>query len=318
MSNIEVIFDKGYLPISFNQKDAHYSERKLIFYSFLTKFNSQHTIRSYKRELKVFFDYLNKFFPGLHEYQLEDIHALRIINELKFLGASPSKIRIHVSAVSSFYSYLKKKRKVKYNPMDSIDRIPSPKEVFTKSLTSNELESVLKYADSLLLKNPRWAILIYLFFMTGLRHSEITNIKKKNISSKSGLVSIRIKQKGGSERSVTLYAGLTGTFLKFIDDINIDDEDYIFAVRDKGIPPKQSTVAYIFTSCAIRSGIDLEGITPHVARATVITLLLEKGTPIQQVSRYVGHKNIEMTFKYDKGRTSQKESQEFQEILIRH
>ena len=155
--------------------------------------------------------------------------------------------------------------------------------------------------------------LIYILFYTGIRVSELVEIKRKDYFVYQGVPAIRIMGKGDKLRIVPIHPILKSVIDEYLIILRktlrakynetLKAQDYLFfsLMNNKNKARKNLSrygVYKILNKRAFAAGIKTK-ISPHSARATLITSLLSQGQDLYQVSLSVGHSNPETTKIYD-------------------
>lgn len=157
--------------------------------------------------------------------------------------------------------------------------------------------------------------ILYIYFYTGCRRSEVRSLKAKNLLEDNGFNVIDFKVKGGKKNRVAIHPELNSILLKYLEQANHieDDESPLFVSmsnnRDKSkiTPLSPRAFNYLFDKYVLKAGLP-KIITPHSARATFITQALENNCDIKDVQNTVKHANIATTQMYDKRAQHHKDS----------
>src|SRR3989344_3079727 len=272
---------------------------------------SKMTLRNYDHYLKRFVDFAAK--QGVtnpEDIDLELVRSYRLfINRMtqKDNGRNLKVItqNYHLIALRSFLKYLAK-RDIKSMSPDKIElpKIPSRQVEF---LTVEEVERLIDATKSEKNKiaSLRDKAIFEMLFSTGLRISELTNLKKDNVNIKRGEFSVR--GKGDKLRVVFLSksAGETlGQYLKMRDDNSkalfirhkakesADKEIESMGEAKTGLTPR--SIQRIIKKHAMVAGI-MKKITPHTLRHSFATDLLANGADIRAVQEMLGHASISTT-----------------------
>ena len=254
---------------------------------------SELTIINYKRDLIEFLTYINN-------RNLTKITKNEIKGYLKFLFDNENKsatVSRKISSLKSFYKYLKEKDLIKINPISSV-RYPKKEKNLPKFVQYNELEDIISSS-----KEGEYGIrnylIIELMYSTGVRVSELVNIKLSDIDFENK--QIRILGKGSYERFV------------FLGDYAIDAiQSYIINKRQEQLKGKENEFLLLnkdgreLTTRGIRKIIDQvisrtsvkTKVSPHTIRHTFATHLLDNGCDLRSVQEMLGHKNINSTEVY--------------------
>ena len=267
---------------------------KFLTYLKIEKEYSDMTIISYNESLNIFFSFLKVE----HYHNLKEIDYKCIRNYLAFLynkNYSKSSISRHISTLRSFFKYLIKEGYIENNPMKLISN-PKLDKKLPKFLYYDDMELLLNIPDRTEKLGIRDALILELFYSTGIRVSEIVNIKLSDINTSSK--TIKILGKGNKERYV-----LYGQYLEEI--LNL----YIKKARLQILKDKKNNYLILnhlgnkITDRGIRNIIDSilkKGhlkyhISPHVLRHTFATHMLENGADLKTVQELLGHENLSTT-----------------------
>jgi len=150
-------------------------------------------------------------------------------------------------------------------------------------------------------------ILLILLFVHGIRREEARLVQGLDIGESQGYPVISVRAKGGGTILHRLHPGLAELIDLYRREFLPDPDGYVFTGLsnngtgnpDKPISPQ--AVNWIVKHWAKVAGIT-QRVTPHVGRASVITLALQNGAPLQVVSHAIGHASIETTARYDRSR----------------
>ena len=137
---------------------------------------SNHTVLNYQKDLYDFSDTVNK---KISDIDLNDIRKyLKKLYDKKYSNATISR---KISALKSFFKYLDAENKIKTNPMILISN-PKQEKKLPSFLNYNDLESLLKAPNLNTPDGQRDALILEMLYSTGIRVSELINIKLKDIN----------------------------------------------------------------------------------------------------------------------------------------
>lgn len=293
------------------------SEQKIkIYYGFLYNYSSQNTRRAYLKELKKFHAFLKSNFQDLTEFDVEHAHIVAYKESVLKSGGeraevlSQNSINRTLACLYAFYEYLLDSGKVKVNPVQRVKRFKIPKEVKTVDLTNEQVENLLAVIPKDSGVGKLHYAILSLLFTTGMRQSELANLKFKNLDYENEFLVLRYFGKGSKEMVTPLNQkaiDAIGSYLKWCQDEghSMSMNDYIFRPTrnpTSGEINKRldgTSMNYIIKKYASMIGIK-GNVTIHSARSTVIGILLEKGHSIDRVADFVGHKDIATTKAYNK------------------
>ena len=260
------------------------SEIKLISLWIFTK--SPNTQRAYKQDLQKFYDY----WPGLTMKELQKIHIVSWINELKKEGLEDSSINRALSSLSSLFEYLIKEEFLSKNPFKLIER---PKVADNRA---NRIQSI-EETRLMIEKEPvkRNQSIIRLIFETGLRRDEVVRLRFSNIHQNGGEHYIVVTGKGNKTRSVWVSKDL---FQDMVELRRENDLDNAFVFKSLRPPYKKlsgTDVFRIYKKASMRVG---RARSPHEGRHGHATHALKNGADLRQIQVGLGHSSPATTAIY--------------------
>lgn len=262
----------------------------------LRKRLNEKTVRAYKIDLKQFFEYIGT--------ELEDNH--KIINYIYYLNQTYDKhktVKRKIASIKALYSYLEYEEIIEVTPFRKIRTHINEPKLLPKTIEFDCIKEIFKmlYSDIDSAKSVyekkqsiRNAAIVEVLFSTGIRISELCNIKKEDISICDR--TLKIFGKGSKER--ILYLGndsvieiLNKYWLLHQEVIN--EISYFFVNKFNNKLSDQS-VRILLSNIEGRLS-QTNHITPHMFRHTFATLLLEKDVDIRYIQKILGHSSISIT-----------------------
>ena len=267
---------------------------KFIFYLKNERNYSSNTINSYEHDINDFNDYLKSHnINDLTKVQRDQIKPYLVtLYDLKYTS---STIARKLSALKSFYKYLFQHNLITTNPFILI-KTPKKEKKLPNFLYYNELDILLKTPDKNTPLGFRNCLLLELLYSTGIRVSELVNIKLSDIDFKSG--KILINGKGNKER-IVLYGDYCRDYLKqYLPNIrnsllNGHNHPYLL-VNHHGEPLTTRGVRSIIDTIIKHSSVKSH-VSPHTLRHTFATHLLNEGADILAVKELLGHSSLNST-----------------------
>ena len=193
--------------------------------------------------------------------------------------------------LSSFWSWMEIEEKIIINPMKRIPHIKTPKYIH-KAFTDEEVEVLRNYLYSQ--KSKRNVAIFELLLSSGLRLSELESLRidDVNLVECEGLV----MGKGGKERKFYFSERAKVCITDYLNS-RVDNKEWLF-VSEMAPYNKfgSSGIGGMVRETGRRCGI--ENVHPHRFRRTMATRLVRKGMPIEQVSKLLGHSNLDVTMCY--------------------
>jgi integrase/recombinase XerC len=256
---------------------------------------SAHTSRSYHDDLIQFFDYLETQFGKIAVKEINHTQVRSWLAELKEKGITSKTINRKISSLKSFFKYLVKTGEVVDTPMNKIvspktsQRLPD----FIKTDDAEKLISSLANTEDWKTLNTK--MLITLFYNTGMRLSELTNLKESQVDAQKK--QIKVLGKGNKERIIPISNELTHTIREYIQFKRKEFEktvaNLLVTEKGKAMYPKY---AYLI----VRSFLDREVKTlskksPHILRHSFATHLSNNGADLNAIKELLGHSSLAST-----------------------
>ena len=231
------------------------------------------TVRNYSFFVEKF---LGKNKKNSNELNIDDAKAY--LGEM-FDTKSKNTIMLAAASLKFFYTQIlgKEFSQVKMPKKDR--RLP---EVLTK-------EEVKKMIDST--DNIKSRLIISLLYSSGLRVSELVNLKVEDLNFGEGTGWVR-RGKGSKDRLIIISENLTNELRSYLE--NKKDNVYIFS-KEKALTTRN--IQKIIKGTRERAGINKK-VTPHTLRHSFATHLLEQGTDIRMIQAMLGHASLNTTQLY--------------------
>lgn len=260
---------------------------------------SPQTVESYRRDIEKFYHFLLE-----EDVKADDVDLIVIRNFLTkelMSGVSKRSCKRRLCALKHFYSYLQKTGQIDVNPFNFVSA-PKLEKKYPHILYSNQVEELLtvnRERDDLLASRDQ-AILELLYY-SGIRASELVNIKLSDINTRNRMV--RILGKGNKERIVPFTDECALTIDDYVKKCRIElakhNEQisiYLF-LNNHGEQLTTRGLEYILKNIEEKTGLNL-GLHPHLLRHTFATHLLENGADLRVIQELLGHESINATQVY--------------------
>lgn len=257
---------------------------------------SANTRESYSNDLKRYLIFMQH-----HSRRLEMItkeHIEEFMGELYDIGLEASSIARNISAIRSFHKFLVIERTLNTNPAENIHQ-PKKAQYLPSVLTVDETMRLLAAPQSLSPPGKyvlRDKAMLELLYATGVRVSELINIRQQSLYLDAGFV--RIFGKGSKERLVPVGTSAIGWVTRYQAELRIalvqrNSDDYLF-LNARGIKLSRMALFTMVQKYAVMAGIE-KNISPHTFRHTFATHLLEGGADLRAVQEMLGHRSIVTT-----------------------
>ncbi|GIS08185.1 MAG: tyrosine recombinase XerC [Flavobacteriales bacterium] len=253
---------------------------------------SSHTVKSYSSDLKQFSKYLSKecnINSDINQVTFQTIRSWIVF--LLENNINPRSVNRKISVLKSYYKFLLQEGVLSYNPMI---KIISPKT--SKRLPSFvDKDDIQNLLDKVQFENnytgSRDKLIIEFFYVTGIRLSELINIKISDIDFNNNY--IKVLGKRNKERLIPLSNNITNKLKKYVNENDISE--YLFNNKGKKMYPKL-VYRLVKKHLNLVSSIDNKG--PHVLRHTFATHMLNNGADINAIKELLGHSNLNATQVY--------------------
>lgn len=254
---------------------------------------SDETIHSYSIDIEEFLDYINSECINICEVGYDVVKAWLInLDEKKNKSTTVSR---KISSLRGFYKYLINNKVIDSNPF-SLVSLPKKERHLPRFFYYNELEEMFQVPKLNTALGQRDRLLLEMLYATGVRVSELVNIKVSDINGEE----IRVLGKGNKERIVEFgdYAeSILELYLKEgYKHLDIKKSEYLF-LNNRGGKLTTRGVRYILDNIINKTTIDKK-ISPHMLRHTFATHLLNEGCDLLTVQELLGHESLTATSIY--------------------
>ena len=250
---------------------------------------SDNTINSYKKDITEYLEYLNMECLNVYKVKYGDIRfLLEYYDKEKLKNYS---IRRKISSLKGFYKYLTREGKVMDNPFSYVT-LPKCEKKLPQYLNYNELMEIFEVIDTSNLLGLRNRLIMELLYATGVRVSELVNIKISDIDINNR--SIKVIGKGNKER-IVFFNEVTKKIMKEYLNLSSDiRKDNYLIINNHGEGITTRSIQLIINKVIKETSI-IKNIHPHILRHTFATHLLNNGCDLLTVQELLGHVSISTT-----------------------
>ncbi len=279
-----------YLIMQFDKTDLI---RKYTNWLKLEKGLSENSKEAYLHDLGLLTDYLDAKGVNLLDVKLEDL--IDFVIELGELGLSATSQGRVISGVKSFYKFLIYNDILDTDPTLMLET-PKAARKLPEVLTLDEIERIEDAIDLSKDEGQRNLAMIEVLYGSGLRVSELINLKLSNVHVDEKYM--LVEGKGSKQRLVPLSDEAIKQIGFWMQDrchlpIKPGNEDYLFLNR-RGAKLTRVMILIIVKDLAERAGIK-KNISPHTFRHSFATHLLEGGANLRLIQMMLGHENLVTT-----------------------
>lgn len=272
-----------------------YPIREFLNYLTFQKRYSRHTIISYENDLTGFFDFVVLQYNSLDLSEISSPVVRSWLASLKEHKIASKSINRKISALKSFFKYQLKMNKIEVNPVSSIASLKISKRLpsFVAQKDIKTLFNYVEFPDTWEGKTNR--LLLMIFYQTGIRLSELINIKKSQIDNSKGL--IKVLGKGNKERIIPLNNALLKEIERYISDKNFlsDETQKDFLLLNKKGKKLYPKYVYNVVKKYLGGVSTNERKSPHVLRHSFATHLTNNGADINAIKELLGHASLAST-----------------------
>lgn len=254
---------------------------------------SDETIHSYSIDIEEFLDYINSECINICEVGYDVVKAWLIhLDEKKNKSTTVSR---KISSLRGFYKYLINNKVIDSNPF-SLVSLPKKKRHLPRFFYYNELEEMFQVPKLNTALGQRDRLLLEMLYATGVRVSELVNIKVSDINGEE----IKVLGKGNKERIVEFGDYAESILELYLNEgyksLNVKKSEYLF-LNNRGGKLTTRGVRYILDNIINKTTIDKK-ISPHMLRHTFATHLLNEGCDLLTVQELLGHESLTATSIY--------------------
>lgn len=260
-------------------------------YLVVVKKHSDNTIINYRVDLLEFMSFTNNNI---------DIKKDDVNNYLKYLyeqNTSKSSISRKLSSLRSFYNYLVKKE-ILDNNYFSLIKNPKKDSSLPKYVKEEDIDKMFGIPNTRTWIGMRNLLIIRMLYATGLRVSELVNVKLSDINETER--TIRVLGKGSKERIVVFGNNTKEALDDYLKrgrrEVDFHNSDYLFLNKD-GNRLSTRYVRKIIDDIIFKASIEMH-VSPHMLRHTFATGMLNNGADLVSVKDLLGHESLNTTSIY--------------------
>ncbi len=253
---------------------------------------SPNTVHSYSLDLEKLFLFFGKERISWKNAGEEDL--IKFIHHQSRAKLSSRSIARLISSVKSFYKFLVLDGVIAKSPASNLST-PKLWLDLPKFLTENEVEHLLAQPKERSSHGLRDRAMLEMLYATGLRVSELTSLKHKDLNLEQGFVLCR--GKGGKERIVPLGQSAKMVLKRYLQKARpklVKKEDTFLFLTNRGGAFTRQGVWKMLKRYGEQAGLERK-ISPHVLRHSFATHLLERGADLRSVQLMLGHSQITTT-----------------------
>ena len=269
-----------------NKEDSNL--RSFLNYLLVDKGLSKNTVKAYEADISSFFQWLGN--KDLEYNNLQEDHINQYISFLFQRKMRSSSVNRKISSIKSFYIFLVKRNFVKNSPLNDLVT-PKQEKYLPESMSEAEVDKLLNSPDVSNKIENRDKAMIEMLYATGMRISELVNLKMTDVDMKRCVV--KVFGKGSKERLVPFGETALDSLKSYLNDREQSSSKEIF-LSNRG--KKMTRVAFWqrVKVYLIRENLK-NSISPHTLRHAFATHLLNRGADLRSVQLLLGHSDLSTT-----------------------
>ena len=269
-----------------NKEDSNL--RSFLNYLLVDKGLSNNTVKAYEADISSFFQWLDN--EDLKYKNLQEDHINQYISFLFQRKMRSSSVNRKISSIKSFYIFLVKRNFVKNSPLNDLVT-PKQEKYLPESMSEAEVDKLLNSPDVTNKIENRDKAMIEMLYATGMRISELVNLKITDVDMKRCVV--KVFGKGSKERLVPFGETALDSLKSYLNDREQSSSKEIF-LSNRG--KKMTRVAFWqrVKIYLIRENLK-NSISPHTLRHAFATHLLNRGADLRSVQLLLGHSDLSTT-----------------------
>ena len=298
--------------MTLSSQDEHKNLLRNTVYEYLSHLQferrlSNNTLYAYRNDLKTYTDYLSNSMgitrmqsvkPSHIEEFVKSLNSSRHSDNPKNKKKSSTLHRLY-STIRCFHQYLCQMRIVKIDP-SQILMPPRISKNIPVTLLVEEINKIIDAVDMTKKFALRDKALLSTLYSSGLRVSEIIELKMQNVMPQESI--IRVFGKGNKERIVPIGDPALELINEYVTQLrpHLSDKgksNGVLFLNNKGNKLTRMTIWNILHKNAIKAGVNKK-VSPHVFRHSFATHLLEGGADLRSVQEMLGHSDITTTQVY--------------------
>ena len=270
-----------------NKEDANL--RSFLNYLYIEKGLSQNTVKAYEVDLLAFISWITNN-TNTDVINIKEDNINKYISYLFKTKLKSSSVNRKISSIKSFYLFLIKRSIVATSPISEVIS-PKQEKYLPSSMSEDEVDKLLNSPDSNIKIEKRDKAMIEMLYATGMRISELVNLKITDVDMQRCVV--KVLGKGSKERLIPFGEEAYEALNNYLSDRDESSSKEVFLSNRK---TKISRVAFWhrIKLYLVRENLK-HTISPHTLRHAFATHLLNRGADLRSVQLLLGHSDLSTT-----------------------
>ena len=261
------------------------------FFNFLIieKGLSKNTVKAYETDIKGFIKWINKN-NKQSLLNIKESSVNQYISYLFSLKLKSSSVNRKISSLKSFYLFLLKKKLIRHSPFSEVIS-PKQEKYLPASMSESEVEKLLNSPDASKDIEQRDKAMIEMLYATGMRISELVNLKITDIDMNRSV--IKVMGKGSKERLIPFGESASEALFNYLK-IRKDSSSKEVFISNRGRKITRVAFWQRIKVYLLRENLKIS-ISPHTLRHAFATHLLNRGADLRSVQLLLGHSDLSTT-----------------------
>ena len=270
-----------------NKEDANL--RSFLDHLYIEKGLSQNTVKAYETDISAFINWIKEN-TKLKLKDIKEENINKYISYLFELNLKSSSVNRKISSIKSLYMFLVKKNILKNSPINEVIS-PKQEKYLPFSMSEDEVDKLLNSPKTSNKIEKRDKAMIEMLYATGMRISELVNLKITDIDTQRCVV--KVLGKGSKERLIPFGEAALESLNAYLSDREESTSKEIFLSNRR---TKISRIAFWHRIKLYLSRENLKNsISPHTLRHAFATHLLNRGADLRSVQLLLGHSDLSTT-----------------------
>lgn len=273
----------------------------MLINSFLDYLNfekkySKHTITAYKNDLTSFQEFCQSEYNNSAISKVNYAQIRHWIVNLVNSGVANRTINRKITSLKSFYKFLQKTKQIKESPLSKHSALKIAKRVqvpFSEKEIAVVINSQVEFSD---FESVRNKLVVELLYSTGMRRSELINLKINDVDF--GNETVKVLGKRNKERFIPLLNSVKKSLKEYLVLRNEIDSNEPYLLLTKKGKKTYDTLVYRIINNYFSSVSSKVKKSPHVIRHSFATHLLNEGADLNSVKELLGHSSLASTQVY--------------------
>ena len=286
--------------MNFSANNINSTIENFVSTKVLDKGITSNTVIAYKKDLDLFINWCRKNKTQFTEIKKVDINFY--IKFLKEKKLNSSSINRKISVIKSFYDYLNQIGLINLNELKTIETQKLEKNL-PKLLSEKEILYLIEKSKEFYFKNPvknisylKIQVILEILYSTGLRISELLNIKINQVANIKD--KLYINGKGNKQRLVIFNKNaldLLKNWISIMIKNNKNKNSYLFEnIHNIKVISRQQIYKDL-KKLALKTNTDVEKLSPHSIRHSFASHMLNRGADLRSIQKLLGHSDISTT-----------------------